>query len=68
MECPQTSKELMEYRPISLLPVIGKIFEAVLLPRLAGYFEARKLIPPFQMGFRKGKSTSINLLALFNAT
>ena len=55
------------YRPISLLPVGGKILECLVLKRLNTYLEHRKLIPCFQTGFRKGYSTSINLKRLFNA-
>jgi hypothetical protein len=64
----KTSGEVASYRPISLLPVIGKIFESLTLPRLVEYFGVRNLIPCFQMGFRKGKSTSFNIRALFNSS
>ena len=56
------------YRPISLLALAGKIFECLMLERMVAYLEKRKLIPPFQTGFRKGKSTSINLQIFFNGT
>ena len=54
------------YRPISLLPVGGKILEGVLLPRFNKYLEGRGLIPCHQTGFRKGMGTVINLKRLFN--
>ena len=54
------------YRPISLLPVGGKILEGVLLPRFNNYLEGRGLIPCHQTGFRKGMGTVINLKRLFN--
>lgn len=43
------------YRPISLLPVVGKIFERLLLHRLLPLFQHQ--IPPYQFGFRKNHST-----------
>jgi hypothetical protein len=45
------------YRPISLLPVISKIFEKLLLKRLKPIIEERCLIPPHQFGFRENHST-----------
>ena len=54
------------YRPISLLPVGGKILEGVLLPRFNKYLEGRGLIPCHQTGFRKGMGTVINLKRLYN--
>jgi hypothetical protein len=56
------------YRPISLLPIMGKLLESLVHPRMNDYFTDRKLIPDFQTGFRKGKSTSVNLRRLYNNT
>ena len=56
----------LSYRPISLLPSMGKVLESVVHPRLERYFMKRRLIPDFQRGFRKGHSTSINLRRLFS--
>ena len=54
------------YRPISLLPVGGKILEGIILARMTEYLESKKLIPSFQTGFRKGMGTSLNLKRLYN--
>ena len=56
------------YRPISLLALAGKIFETMLLDRLIPYLENRNLIPSFQTGFRKNKSTMINLQRFMNGS
>lgn len=45
------------YRPISMLTTLSKIFEKVLNKRLVSYLETQKLLSPNQYGFRKGKST-----------
>lgn len=45
------------YRPISLLPIIGKLFERLYLKRLLPIIEERNLIPSHQFGFRKRHST-----------
>lgn len=50
-------EEVTSYRPISLLPVLSKIFEKLLLCRLKPIIEANKLIPSHQFGFREQHST-----------
>jgi hypothetical protein len=49
--------EIRSYRPISLLPVISKLFEKLLLKRLKPIIEEKKLIPDHQFGFRNQHST-----------
>ena len=43
------------YRPISLLPVMGKIMETIVSRRLSRLLESRRLLSPFQFGFRTGE-------------
>lgn len=45
------------YRPISIVPVFAKVFEAIILLQLYEYFEVHRLLVPAQYGFRKGRST-----------
>lgn len=45
------------YRPISLLPIISKLFEKLLLQRLKPIIEEKQLIPSHQFGFRDKHST-----------
>lgn len=45
------------YRPISLITCLAKIFEKVIKIRLTNYIDKYKLLSPKQFGFRKGKST-----------
>lgn len=45
------------YRPISLLNAIGKIFERIVYSRLVEFIDKKNLLPAFQFGFRKGHST-----------
>ena len=56
------------YRPISLLALAGKIFETMVLARLTPYLEKRNLIPSYQTGFRKKRSTMINLQRFMNGS
>lgn len=45
------------YRPIHLLPIIGKIFEKIINNRLTHYLETHNKLSKNQFGFRKQKST-----------
>lgn len=45
------------YRPISLLSIIGKLFERIFLKRLMPMVDERKILPRHQFGFRKRHST-----------
>ncbi len=49
------------YRPISLLPVISKVFEKCLCKKIYEYFESNKLFSKNQHGFRAGRSTTTAL-------
>ncbi len=53
---------LNNYRPISILPVISKIFEKVLYEQLYDYFISNNLLSPHQFGFRQFHSTASALL------
>ena len=54
------SKE--NYRPISILPNISKLYERCLYDQISKYFETR--FSKFQCGFRKGYSAQPCLLAI----
>ena len=47
----------LNYRPISLLEVLAKLFEKILSKRLLYYLEYNNILPQFQFGFRPGRST-----------
>jgi hypothetical protein len=48
---------LPSYRPISLLPLVSKVFEKLLLSRLLPLIATNSLIPNHQFGFRSRHST-----------
>ena len=52
------------YRPISLLPTLGKIVERFILARLEDQCEELNLIPQEQFGFRRSLGTDLQLLRL----
>ena len=59
-------KLIKNYRPISLLPVILKVFETVICDQLNEYFTSNNLFSPQQYGFRKISSTELATLELID--
>ena len=60
-------KQLIKnYRPISLLPICGKMFEKIIINNLYSYLNANNLITKNQSGFRLGDSTTNQLLYLID--
>jgi len=53
-----SSSQMENYRPISLLPILSKVFEKVFYNRLNSFCELNNVISNTQFGFRKGKSTA----------
>ena len=52
------------YRPITILSCMGKLFTAVLNQRLTSFIEENNLLNENQCGFRKGYSTCDNIFVL----
>ena len=50
------------YRPITLSSHISKVFERILIKKITKYIEEVGLYNPGQHGFRKGRSTTSQLL------
>ena len=60
-------KQLIKnYRPISLLPICGKILEKIIFNQLYNYLNTNNLITKNQSGFRPGDSTTNQLLYLID--
>ena len=53
---------IKNYRPISLLPICGKIFEKIIFNNLYSYLTVNNLITKKQSGFRPGDSITNQLL------
>ena len=45
------------FRPISLLPIIGKVFERIIFDRIQNYLNVFEILSDSQFGVRHGKST-----------
>ena len=50
------------YRPVSVLPTVSKIFERIMQKQITDYIG--KFLSPFLCGYRKGFSTQYALLSL----
>ena len=46
------------FRPISILPVLSKIFEKIIFNQLLSHFTCNKLLHDKQFGFTKGRNTT----------
>ena len=57
---------LKNYRPISLLPVCGKIFEKLIFNEMFKFFIENDLISPNQSGFKPGDSCINQLLSIIH--
>ena len=61
-------ENIENYRPISILPIFGKIFEKIIYNRLYSFIASKGILTECQFGFRKNHSThhalhhSINII------
>ena len=49
--------DVNNYRPVSILPILSKLFERIVYNRVYSFLEKYNLLNHSQYGFRKGKST-----------
>ena len=52
------------YRPISLLPICGKLLEKIVFDHVYSYLKAQHLLSKNQSGFRPGDSTIYQLISI----
>lgn len=59
-------QSVSSYRPISLLSLLGKILERLVLSHLKQHLETHEIIPKFQFGFQQGHSTTHQIKRVTN--
>jgi len=57
----------VNYRPISILPVLARVFEKIAARQLSRYCEEHEIIPKQQFGFRRNSSCEIALIAAMDS-
>ena len=55
-----------QYRPVSVLPSLNKVFERLIYQRITKFLDLHNLLSPYQFGFREKYSTSLALLHFIN--
>ena len=55
-----------DFRPISILLAMSKIFERIVLKQMLDFIDQTALLGPHMSGFRKGHSTNTALLSIRN--
>ena len=57
-------QNLKNYRPVSLLPICGKILERLIFNEMFSFFLSNNLLAPNQSGFKPGDSCINQLLSI----
>ena len=60
----QLRVELKDYRPVSILPLLSKIYQRVLLEQISKFTEKELIYHHYQSGYRKNHSTATFLTKL----
>jgi hypothetical protein len=53
-----------DYRPISILPSISKVFDLLIKKQISIYLVSKKLLHSLQSGFKKGHSTTTAMIKM----
>jgi hypothetical protein len=57
-----TCVDVSDFRPISILPVLSKVFEVLAKEQILSHVDRCGLVTPFQSGYRAGHSTTTAVL------
>ena len=56
--------EFKDYQPVSILPILSKIYERVVLQQITNIIEKKLIYHHYQSGYRKNHSTATLLAKL----
>ena len=57
---------ISNYRPISIIPILSKVFEKLMYKRITGFISKFKIIFEHQFGFQKNNSTEHAIIDLYH--
>ena len=57
-------QDISNYRPISILSFLSKVFEKTMYNHLINFIDANKILYKYQFGFRKSHSTNHAIISL----
>ena len=60
------NKKIGNYRPVSLLTTVSKVFERVFFTRLSSFLITQKVLYELQFGFREGHATHMAVIKLLD--
>jgi len=60
------NKKIGNYRPVSLLTTVSKVFERVFFTRLSQFLISQKVLYDLQFGFREGHATHMAVIKLLD--
>ena len=60
----EDKQNVKNYRPVSLLPICGKIFESLIYKVMYDFLTENNLLSPNQSGFRSGDSCINQFLSI----
>jgi hypothetical protein len=61
------SDSIGNYRPVSLLSTVSKVFERAFYTRLSSFIKQQKILYELQFGFREGHSTHLAIIKLLES-
>ena len=61
------SNSTVNYRPISMLPFLSKIFDKLMCARLDSYLKSNNILCTNQFGFRKNSNTSAAIIEFLDS-
>ena len=59
-------KTLSDFCPISLLPMISKMFEKIIAQRMMNYFNKNNILSASPFGFRTNSSTDLAVTSTYD--